>query len=554
MPDVSPEDAPKVRLYRAGASGIRLTVALSLGRAFLSAVGAVALGVLVDRVVDGDSFSAAMAVMAAALAGRSLLAAFGPPVASSTANRVASDLRIRLLGAALRLGPWTGRRTGETVNKATEGVDSVGALAGSFLPQLIAGMAVPILLAAVVAAIDWPTALVLVVVLPLIPMLLRALERRFASVSARYRATSDRLAARFTDGIQGLTTLKVFDRADAYGDSIADEAEELRSETMRLLRVNQLALLAVDSLFTIGTIVAAATMAAVRLSNGAVTLGEAVTIVVLGVLLIEPIAQIGRFFYVGAIGRAAAKQIGRLLGSSSIGDPSPASVVDDDSRPGVVALERVSFTYPDGTLALDDVTLTIEPGERVALIGPSGSGKTTLAHVIVGLLLPQAGSMSAGGPVVLVPQRPYLFEGTVADNLRLADPAASTDRMWEVLERADLASTLRIRPDGLDTRVGERGLRLSGGEVQRLAIARALLVDAPVVVLDEPTSNIDLESEHRLRRSIDRLTEGRTVVTVAHRRSTISGMDRAIVLRDGRVAESVDGADALAALERSGRR
>lgn len=537
----TPHPAADISLYAAGRRSIRASVLIGWANALLGAGAVLTIASAIDHVIGGENATVLLIWLTVVLVLRAVVAAAPPVLSASTASDVESDLRNRLIDSVLRVGPWSGRRTGETVAKATEGVEAVGALAGTFLPQLVAGMSTPLLLAMVVAFVDWPTAVVLVVVLPLIPLLLRLLEKRFASVSARYRATEDQLAARFLDGIQGLRTLKALDRADNYGDELAADAERLRAETMRLLRVNQLALLAVDTLFTAGTVVAAAAMAAVRLGAGAITVGQAVAIVLLGVMLIEPLSQIGRFFYVGAIGRASAAEIKSFLTSAGRTETSrlPTSIGES----GSVYFDSVSFTYPDGTEALHDLNLSIAPGERVALVGPSGSGKTTLAHMILGLLQPSEGLVRVGGPAVLVPQRPYLFHGTVAFNLSIAKPNARDAQLWAALEAAQMAEVLADRKLGLDSPVGERGLDLSGGEVQRLAIARALLVDAPVVVLDEPTSNVDLESEARLRQAIDKLTEGRTLIVIAHRWSTIAGMDRVVVLDEGRLERTLQGGD-----------
>jgi len=527
----------EIKLYSAGRATLQTSIMLGWARALLGAGAAVIVGSIVDRALLGAPVATPLVWLAVLALARATLSAILPLTSTGTAIEVESDLRRRILDAVLRIGPWSGRRTGETVTKATEGVAAVGALAGTFLPQLIAGMSVPLMLAVVVAVIDWPTALVLLLVLPLIPLMLRLLERRFASVSDRYRETADRLAARFLDGIQGMRTLKTLDQAESYGDHLAEDAERLRGETMDLLRVNQLALLAVDTLFTMGTVVAAAVMAAIRLSVGALTVGEAVTVVLLGVMLIEPLSQIGRYFYVGAIGRASAAQVKVLLDEAAT---VPLPSASFPAVPGLVEFDRVSFTYPDGTPALEEVSFRVESGERVALVGPSGAGKSTIAHLVLGLLEPGRGSISVGGPAVLVPQRPYLFQGSVADNLRLADPDADDALLWEALESADLTDALQSRRGGLNTEVGERGLRLSGGEVQRLAIARAFLRDASVVVLDEPTSNIDMDSEARLRSAVDRLTVDRTLLVIAHRRSTVAGLERTLVLDQGRLVESVE--------------
>jgi ABC-type transport system involved in cytochrome bd biosynthesis fused ATPase/permease subunit len=368
-------------------------------------------------------------------------------------------------------------------------------------------------------------------------------------VTARYRETADTLAAQFLDGVQGLRTLRSLDRAQTYGDAIAEEAERLRLDTMRLLRVNQHALLGVDSLFTIGTVVAAAGMAAWRLSNAAITVGDGVALVLLGVMLIEPLTQIGRFFYVGAIGRASAAQLGRLFAAAPPRIPpavvaagsSPVSgdggLAPRPTPPGTILLHGVRFAYGDGPHVLRGISLSVAPGDKVALTGPSGAGKSTLVSLVAGLHRPTAGMIEVSGRVALVPQRPYLFTGTVGDNLRVARHDASDDRLWEVLDATELGDLVRER-GGLTTEVGEHGLQLSGGEAQRLAVARALLLDAPIVVLDEPTSNVDLETEAKLTTAIARLTEGRTVLVIAHRRSTLSGCDRFLEMKAGVIAEA----------------
>jgi ABC-type transport system involved in cytochrome bd biosynthesis fused ATPase/permease subunit len=540
---------PKTPLFSAGKSGLRLSIVLGLVRALLGAGAALAIGQIVDSAVLGQPFGPALALIASLLFVRSLISSLMPVAAATTSTRVATDLRDRALRAVLRVGPWSGRRTGDTVTKATEGIDAVGAFAGTFLPQLVTGMSIPILLAVVVATVDIATALVLVVVLPLIPLLLRLLEKRFASVSARYRATADQLAARFLDGIQGIRTLKALDRADAYGDQIALEAERLRTETMGLLRVNQLALLAVDTLFTMGTVVAASLMAAIRLMAGAITVGQAIAIVLLGVMLIEPLSQIGRFFYVGAIGRASAAEVKSLIVEAR--QPKGPARPGAATREGSVEFEDVYFTYPDGSDGARGITLAIEPGQRVALVGPSGAGKTTIAYLLLGLLRPDRGSVRVGGVPVLVPQNPYLFYGTIRENLSIGKPGSGEAELWAALEAVGMATMVQQRPGGLDSQIGERGFQLSGGEAQRLAVARALVVDAPVVVLDEPTSNIDLESEARMRDAVARMTVGRTVLIIAHRRSTISGVDKVIFVADGRIEEVVSGSEAVRRLEQS---
>lgn len=530
-------DAPdEIRLYAAGRTGIRRSIVFLAARSLLGAAAAVVLGRFIDDFSTGDGVVVDIWWLTALLAGSAVLGWSLPLLVDRTRAAVESDLVTRILDAVIRR-PAMRYRSGEVANRATEGVSAVGTLAGKFLPQLIGGIVIPLLICGVVATIDVPAALVLLVTVPAVPLLLRGMESRFTSVTRRYNETADRLSARFFDGIQGMKTLRALDAARDYGRGLEQESEQLRAETMALLRVNQLALFIVDSLFTLGTVVAAGGVALWRLRDGAITTGEAVAIVLLGVALIEPISQIGRFFYVGAIGRAAARDIKGFLGDRARGPVFEPRSGDE----GWVRFEEVSFAYDKtGPPVLDSVTFRVEPGEKVGLVGASGAGKSTIAGLLVGLLQPDSGLVDIGGRVAMVAQQPFLFHGTLRENLLLADPGAGDDELWAALEAADLADLVEGRAGGLDLEVGERGLQLSGGEAQRLTIARLLLADAPIVVLDEPTSNVDIETETRVRRALDRLTASRTVIMIAHRRSTLEGVDRVISVADGAVGEKVE--------------
>ena len=532
------------RLYRAGRRGIRMSVVVLAARALAIAGAAVVVGSLIDWVAVGGPVTGDVLWLSLLLAVAAVLGWTWPRLADATRSSVEGDLRSRLLTAVIA-SPTTPYRTGEMTNRATEGAAAVGSLAGTFLPQLMGGVLIPLLICGVVALIDLPAALVLLVSVPAVPALLRMLEKRFSVVTARYWATADQLTARFYDGIQGMKTLRSLGVAGDYAARLEDESERLRGETMSLLRVNQLALLAVDTLFTMGTVVAAAGAAIWRIEQGAISIGEAVALILLGVALIEPMSQIGRFFYVGAIGRAAAKDIESALAASG------AQFVPRSGDMGRVSIRDVSFSYGEGNTALESISLTIGPGEVVGLVGPSGAGKSTLAGLISGLLEPDSGSVDVEGRVAVVSQQPFLFHGTLRENLLLADPDADDDTLMATLEGADLTVLVNDRPEGLDLEVGERGLRLSGGEAQRLTIARMLLTGAPIVVLDEPTSNVDIETEARIRGALDRLTAGRTVVIIAHRRSTLAGVDRVLVMDGGRIAADVDpsGEAGIAVLE-----
>lgn len=517
-----------VRLYEAGQSGIKRSVLVLCARALSLAGAAVVVGLLIDTVLTGEPPAVPLIGLGALLAAAVGLGWVWPLLADETASKVETAVRARIVGSVIDR-PAMRYRTGEVTNRATEGAAAVGSLAGTFLPQLIAGIVVPLVICAVVAFIDLAAALILLITVPAVPLLLRLMEKRFASVTARYWETADQLTARFFDGIQGMKTLRALDASREYGGRLAEESERLRGETMRLLRVNQLAILVVDSLFTLGTVVAAAGAAMWRLQENAISVGEAVALVLLGVALIEPLSQIGRFFYVGAIGRASAKDIEAFLSEPGAGFVARVGDL------GTVEIDDVSFAYGDGRVALKGVSLSVEPGEVIGLVGPSGAGKSTLAALISGLVQPDSGTVSVGGRVAVVSQQPFLFHGALRDNLLLANPDAGDDVLWSVLDAADLSALVSDRDRGLDLPLGERGVRLSGGEAQRLTIARMLLTDAPIVILDEPTSNVDIETEARIRAALDRLTAAKTVIVIAHRRSTLIGVDRIVAMEDGRI-------------------
>lgn len=522
----------RLKLYESAGPGIRVSLAALVVRAMLLATAALGLGSLLDAFREGRGLTGPLLVVGAAFLVASASSAAVPLLAARVESRVGADLRSRLLRAVFD-DPMARRRSGGVVNLATDGVDAVGALAGVFLPQLIGGIVIPLLLCAVVAFIDVPVAVVLLVAVPLVPVLLRGMEKRFKVVTERYRETADRISARFFDGVQGLRTLRVFDAAQSFGRELEDESERLRQETMALLRVNQLALFFVDSVFTLGTVVAAAGAAMWRAGSGAITPGEGLSIVILGVALIEPLTQIGRFFYVGAIGRAAAAEVRSFLSEVS-GEFSPRS-----GESGKIELAGVDFAY-DQSPVLEGVDLEVGPGQMLGVVGPSGSGKTTLAGLVSGLMTADRGRIEVDGRVALVSQQPFLFAGTVRENLLVAQPEATDDELWDALGSADLSDRISADPAGLDAQVGERGLGLSGGEAQRLTIARMFLVDAQIVVLDEPTSNIDIASEERIRRALGRLTSGKTVFLIAHRRSTLEDVDCILELSGGRVSRLVD--------------
>jgi ABC-type multidrug transport system fused ATPase/permease subunit len=524
----------------------------------------VALGSVLDgaRTGAGPSGGAVAALVVGVLA--MAVAAFaGPRLSLAAVGPREADRRDVLLDQVFRLGVAfrTQERSGRFVSTATDGVERAASYEATFRFPILASMTVPVIaLVGLGLAVDWVVAGWLAVLLPAIPLLIGGFQKAFRGVSVQYRMTARRFAAQFLDAIQGLPTSTAYGRAAAKGAELARGAEQLRRMVMSLLARNQLVLLVIDSSFSLAMVTAAAGLAMSRLRDGAITPGQAIAVVLVSTVLLEPLDRVGSFFYVGMGGRAAVREIDTVLAQPAaaadapgVRPPATSTLVTAPAAgaaPEALALEHVTFAYPGGRPVLDDVSFTVPRGGRVALIGPSGSGKSTVAALLQAHLRPASGVVRVGGhdattvPVswvraqsAVVAQSTYLFTGTLADNLRLAAPAADDEQLWHVLAEANLADDVRRFPDGLGTRVGERGLSLSGGQAQRLAVARALLKDAPMLLLDEPTSQVDAASESALVEALDRAGRGRTVVVVAHRLSTVRGADEVLVLAEGRIVE-----------------
>ena len=484
-----------------------------------------------------------------------------------TAQHKASSLtkltiRDMIYAHALRLGPAVldRKRTGELVNIAVEGLDWIEMLYGIYFVQFVVGMATPLLLCLFIGLIDWVVGVALLVSVPLTPLFLGMMGRSFRKASERFAKVNAEQSARFLDSIQGMTTLKMFNLGKLRGAEMHAASEEQRRETMRLLLVNQMMILFVDFGFALGTTLVLTVTALLRLDAGALTPGAVVALILASAEFAKPLTLVGQFFFAGAVGRAYAKRIVAFLGESpGVEDQAGVAAPALAARPSL-SLKDIVFQYASAARpAVDHCSLELTPGETVALVGASGSGKTTVTNLILRTLNPASGAINLGAHradevpadwvrahLALVPQDPYLFHGTIADNLRVAKVDATDEELIAACRAANIHEQIAALPAGYATLVGERGLSLSGGQVQRLAIARALLKDAPIVLLDEPTSQIDLETEAVIQEALGHLTRDKSVLLIAHRLSTVRNADRIIVLGHGKVLESGTHAELLA--------
>ena len=494
-----------------------------------------------------------------ALAAAALAVRFGCTLASAgmswrSSRAVKAKLRRLIYEKLLRLGA-AGRqqvRTSEAVQVAVEGVDQLEVYFGQYLPQFFYAMLAPLTLFAVLAPVDVTSAVVLLVCVPLIPVSIAAVQTWAKKLLGRYWGQYTALGDTFLENLQGLTTLKIYGADGQKHAEMNRQAEQFRRITMKVLTM-QLNSITIMDLIAHGGAAAGMALAVSRFAAGRVDLAGALFIILLAAEFFLPMRLLGSFFHVAMNGMAAAERIFRLLDLPEA--PAAGGQVPEE---GGAALRDADFAYEADRPVLRGVTMEFPAGSFTAVVGESGCGKSTVASLLTGRRRPQGGSVTVGGRslsdiseaalarhITYISHNSYLFKGTVAENLRMARPDAPDEVLWQALEQVNLADFVRGE-GGLDAPVAEKGANLSGGQCQRLALARALLHDSPVYIFDEATSNIDVESENDIMARINELAKTKTVILISHRLANVSGADKLYVLENGRVAEEGGHAELLA--------
>jgi thiol reductant ABC exporter CydD subunit len=490
-------------------------------------------------------------LLALAFAGRGVLAWGFELAGRRAAASVLSELRLAVVEQRLRGDPAAldGVESGEVAASAVQGVEGLEAYFARYLPQLVLAVVVPVAVLVWVAAIDLVSAAVMLVTLPVVPVFMWLIGRYTEERTRdRWHALSA-LSGHFLDVVRGQPTLQAFNRSRAQADVLADVGERYRLTTMSTLRVGFLSGSVLELAATVGVALVAVTVG-VRLDGGSLGLQAGLTVLVLAPELYFPLRQLGAQFHASADGLAVAERMLDLLEQpAAVGDGG--RLVPPSARDAAVRLESVSFAYPSRPEpVLDRFELELLPGETVALVGPSGAGKSTVARLLLRLAEPASGRVSVGGVdlaecrtdlwrrlVAWVPQHPTIFRGTVAENIRLGDERASDRAVRDAAALAGAARFVQGLPSGYDTPVGDGGRPLSAGERRRIALARAFLRDAPLVILDEPTADLDRVSADVVAEAVERLRSGRTVLLIAHRPELVAHADRIVLLGGDTVRE-----------------
>lgn len=501
---------------------------------------------LFDQTANTKNIVATLIVAAAAIVVRFFCTTLASKMSYLSSKTVKKTLRERIYKKLLRLGTsYTEQvKTSEVVQVAVEGVDQLETYFGAYLPQFFYAMLAPLTLFAVLGFINLPSAIVLLICVPLIPVAIVAVQRWAKKLLAKYWGQYTALGDTFLENLQGLTTLKIYQADDFKQEKMNEESEKFRKITMKVLTM-QLNSVTIMDLIAYGGAALGVILATTQYAAGNVTLSGCLLIILLSADFFIPMRLLGSFFHIAMNGMAASDKIFRLL-------DLPEAVQKTESVPAdcTIRCSNLHFSYEKGREILHGIDLVFPMGSFTSVVGESGCGKSTLSAVLMGKNKGYTGSITVGDTELkelnetslmnnftYISHQSYLFKGTVRDNLLMGAPHASDEELWSMLDRVKLSAFLKSEK-GLDTNLSEKASNLSGGQCQRLALARALLHNSPVYIFDEATSNIDVESENDIMEEIHALAKTKTVILISHRLANVTASDRIYVMNKGNIAES----------------
>lgn len=512
--------------------------------------------VIADVFIGGETLSSVQGlvfIFVGLVTLRAILTGISEMTAYQLAGTIKHDLRQRFFGHLSALGPAyiRGERSGELVSTATEGIEALDAYFRKYLPQISLSAFIPLAILIFVFPVDILSALIFLLTAPFI-LFLMMLIGRWADQRAKEQFKSlSYMSAHFLDVLQGLTTLKIFGRSTDQREKISDVSDKFRQTTLSVVSIAFLSALFLEMLSTISIAIVAVEIG-LRLLHGNMIFQEALFVLIIAPEFYQPLRSLGASFHDGVNGVAAAVRIYEVL-------EIPLPTVHPDDQPwrdlpdGALNIRfaDVGFTYPHQERpALEHISFEIRAGQKVALVGASGAGKSTLSYLLLSFLNPTTGSIQVQDiPITQikrgawwhkigwVQQHSHLFYGTVAENIRLGRPDATMDEVIWAATQANIHEEIVQFAQGYDTLIGERGARLSGGQSQRLALARLFLKDAPIIILDEATAHLDPENESLVKQALHRLLKNRTVLMIAHRLNTVYDADHIVVLSKGHIIE-----------------
>jgi ATP-binding cassette subfamily C protein CydD len=531
------------------------TIAWALGAGVLIVLQARLLAVachqlVMERSGIGPLLPLVFGVAAIATA-RGVLLLFSERRTVATTARVKQRVRGLLYARLQELGPagLTGEETAPLVEAVTSGVEGLEPYFARFLPHLALALLLPPLALAFIFPAEWVSGLVLLFSAPFIPLFMILIGQGSEKLNRRQWGRLSRLAGYFLDRVRGLPDLKIFGAARAEAALVAKISDEYRQGTMAILRIAFLSAFTLEFFATVGTAVVAV-LVGFRLLAGTLTLVDGLFVLLLTPEFYLPFRTLGLSYHSRMQGIAAAERIAPLLELPL--PPGQAGLLPAPTTAPAITFEGVSFRYGGDRGGISEIDLELPAGSLTALVGESGSGKTTLMRLLVGLACPESGRVTVNGidlaqlsprlwraSLAWVPQRPFFFKGTIRENLLLGCPEKGEPEIRAALDSAAATTFISRLPAGLDTELGDGGAGLSGGELRRLALARAFLRNAVLVVLDEPTAGLDAENEQLIGEALQRLALGRTMLVISHREEILALAQRVALLAGGRL-ERID--------------
>lgn len=575
-----------------------LTVGLGMGIAFLAVaqawfVSRVVAGVFLEGATLRTVWNALCTILGIIVL-RAVLQCVSEISAHEASSRIKLSLRKRLMNHIVSLGPVyaRGERAGELITTVVDGIESLEEYFSKYLPQLVLAVGIPLLILGFVFPLDWKSGLILLLTGPLIPVFMMLIGKLAEKKSLRQFQNLSWMSAHFLDILQGMTTLKVFGRAKDQVRVISRVSDSFRKATLSVLQIAFLSALVLELLATMSTALVAVTIG-LRLVYGTITFSAGLFLLLLAPEFYTPLRTLGLNFHAGLSGVNAAGRIFEIMDlplmgtdeenkgeNNKDGSNNYEKVINNNTninnanknklnyfaekavnqnknyeeagnKDFHLSFKNVKLTYQSGsTSALNGINLSLHSGEKIALVGPSGAGKTSLAQLILRFIEPSAGEVYVNGrllktislenwreQIAYIPQSPYLFAGSIAENIRFGGSSATIEEVMIAAQGASAHEFIMQLPDGYQTQLGEGGTRLSGGQAQRIAIARAILKDAPLLILDEATSGLDSESERYVQQALKRLMQKKTALIIAHRLSTVRQADRILVMEQGQIVE-----------------